>query len=200
MLLCSYTWQQDAERIGALISSAASHSEQLQNEGPLKELFFEDLARLHSNDQIPYEAVLKLIVDNYLDHHAYDWYHDPNAVGSFAFFRPQQFSCMWNKMIQPSGDLVIIGEAASAHHAWVVGALESAVHGVHAWLGLNPHIPGAAAAMAELEGNDPNNPFIGLPAYLEPNTQKWLSYLGFLHRGEHLDKMEKMKTEVVKQG
>src|SRR5437762_5904078 len=32
---------------------------------------------------------------------------------------------------------VIVGEAASPHHAWVVGALESVVHGIHAWLGLN---------------------------------------------------------------
>lgn len=55
---------------------------------------------------------------------------------------------MWNKIVQPSGDVVIVGEASSPHHAWVVGALESVVHGIHAWMGLNVGlVPKFAVAM-----------------------------------------------------
>ena len=40
---------------------------------------------------------------------------------------------MWLHIMKPNafGQLYLIGEAASAHHAWIVGALESAVRGVY---------------------------------------------------------------------
>ena len=193
VLLCSYTWQQDGQRIAALISNASDHTQKLADEGDLKELLIRELTRLHQNDKMTVDDLYKLINDNYLDHHAYDWYHDPNTVGAFAFFRPQQFSSMWNKMIQPSGDLVIIGEAASPHHAWVVGALESAVHGMHAWLGLNQTtIPGAKKAMELLETIDPSNPFVGLPKYMEPNISAWHALLARATRDDHLDMIKKV--------
>ncbi|KAK1146648.1 hypothetical protein N8T08_002721 [Aspergillus melleus] len=107
VLLCSYTWQQDAQRMAAFISPDSP-----EKEDQLKELIFRDLARLH-NEAMSEDACYNLIKGNYESHYAYDWYHDPNALGAFAFFRPGQFSSMWNKMIQPSGNLVIIGEAAS---------------------------------------------------------------------------------------
>ena len=68
-----------------------------------------------------------------MDHHAHDWYHGPNTTGAFAFFRPQQFRHL-EQVDSTFCNSVVIGEAASPNHAWVVGALESAVHGMHACL------------------------------------------------------------------
>ena len=41
---------------------------------------------------------------------------------------------MYPWIVRNHGKHIIIGEAASAHHAWVVGALESAVRGVYQFL------------------------------------------------------------------
>lgn len=41
---------------------------------------------------------------------------------------------MWQWITRTDGRYVIIGEAASAHHAWVVGSLESVVRGVYQFL------------------------------------------------------------------
>lgn len=168
VLLCSYTWQQDAERIGALTSSSADHRQQLSDEVALRELVLRDLARMHKYDGTTEDELYKLISGLYLDHYAHDWTHDPNTAGAFAFFRPQQFSCLWGKMIHPSGNLILIGEACSPHHAWVVGALESAVYGVCLWLKMRQdEIPGAAHAIALLEKAEDGNPFVGLPPYMD---------------------------------
>jgi hypothetical protein len=51
---------------------------------------------------------------------------------AFAFFNPGQFSKLYPEIVKPAanGNLHICGEAASTHHAWIVGALESAWRGV----------------------------------------------------------------------
>ena len=53
--------------------------------------------------------------------------------GAFAYFGPSQFSNMWQEILKPQsfGQLYLVGEAASAHHAWVVGALESVIRAVY---------------------------------------------------------------------
>lgn len=82
---------------------------------------------------------------------------------------------MWNKMIQPSGDFVIIVEAANPYYAWMAGALQSAIH---TWLELNlDTIPEAKAARDVLEQAEKGNPFVGLPPYMEPNLSSWQSLL-----------------------
>lgn len=131
VLLCSYTWQQDASRIGSLISK---HSP--EDEGILKKLLFHNLALLHSTSAT-YEDVYKIIEGSYITHHAYDWYKDPNFAGAFAYFGPSQMTEVWPDITNPSADgkLIIIGEATSTHHAWVVGALDSAIRGVYQFLG-----------------------------------------------------------------
>jgi len=131
VLLVSYTWSAEAERIGALINRGSPDHEE-----PLKDLLFHDLARLHakSGDDDDYQRLHKLISDSYLDHFAYNWYQNPRTVGAFAWFGPQQFSNYYNNLTASAGKYMVIGEAASAHHAWVVGALESAVRGVYQFL------------------------------------------------------------------
>jgi monoamine oxidase len=57
VLLCSYTWQQDALRMGSLTSNSSDPKQKLEAEKELKERLFRDLARLHAggsaDDQQP---------------------------------------------------------------------------------------------------------------------------------------------------
>jgi len=205
VLLCSFTWSQDAERLGALMSSLPEGPDHLGHAARnadddrlgLPDLLFRELARMHTPDGGNEEAIYGLIKDNYVDHFSHDWTHDRNTPAAFAYFRPQQFTNMWNKMIQPSGDLVLIGEAASPHHSWVVGALESAVHAVHSWLIQNAGLlPGADAACKELERTDDidDNPFIGLPPHMDIKTARWHGALGSLHRDDHMWHMKRQES------
>ena len=131
VLLCSYTWSQEAQRLGSLISRKSPEDEE-----ELKTLLIDNLAKLHSktNDREDYNRVHRLISEAYETHHAYDWYADSGATGAFAYFGPGQFRNMYPWITRNNGKHIIIGEAASAHHAWVVGALESAVRGVYQFL------------------------------------------------------------------
>ena len=146
VLLVSYTWGQDAQRFSALISKKTkdivTQDESSDADKELKEMLIHNLALLHCpqkdglKDEKEYLKLYKIIKGEYLEHHAYDWGADPFMSGAFAHFGPGQFSKMYSDIITPSagGKLFIIGEAASKHHAWVVGALESAVRGVYQFL------------------------------------------------------------------
>ena len=71
----------------------------------------------------------------HITHFVYYWSTDPGTSGAFAYFGPGQFGAMYPWIANRNdGNHVIIGEAASAHHAWVVGALESATRGVYQFL------------------------------------------------------------------
>ncbi|KAM7211266.1 putative amine oxidase [Rhypophila decipiens] len=157
VLLVSYTWQQDAQRLGSLFTGDPS------TETALRDLLIADLVKLHSSnrpgDPTP-EQLYDIIQPAYMTHFAWDWYTNPNTAGAFAFFRPFQFSSMWGKMIQPSGDVVVVGEHASPHHAWVVGALESVVHGLAAWCHVNAgKQPALKDVINVLVGDEEGNPF-----------------------------------------
>ena len=133
VLLCSYTWSQEAQRIGTLIHPQGGPS----TETELKALLIDNLARLHTPSHNPAdeERLKKLIGDAYITHFAYDWYNDLGTTGAFAYFGPGQFGAMYPWIANHNdGNHITIGEAASAHHAWVVGALESAVRGVYQFL------------------------------------------------------------------
>ncbi|KAI5848012.1 hypothetical protein BZA05DRAFT_430961 [Tricharina praecox] len=123
VLLASYTWAQDAQRISALITPDSPSGEEA-----LKDLLLRDLARLHARHDI----TLDFLRDQYVTHHAYSWYADPNTAGAFALFGPGQFSNFYPFLARPAADgkLHFVGEASSAHHAWIVGALDSAQRAV----------------------------------------------------------------------
>ncbi|KAF3023150.1 hypothetical protein E8E14_013967 [Neopestalotiopsis sp. 37M] len=136
VLLCSYTWGQDAQRIGSLISR--DHPEDGQGsekDKQLKSLLLRNLALLHATGEgdSTYENLLARLEHEYVDHHAWDWYRDENMSGAFAYFGPSQYSNMWQEIIKPNafGQLYLVGEASSAHHAWIVGALESVVRATY---------------------------------------------------------------------
>ncbi|CAG1962599.1 unnamed protein product [Fusarium graminearum] len=128
VLLCSYTWGQDAQRLGSLCSNNTTHDDK-----ELKRLIIHDLARLHAREEFPFEELVKHLEEQYIDHHGYDWYRDEHMSGAFAYFGPGQFSNMWQEIIKPNafGQLYLVGEAASSHHAWIVGALESVIRAVY---------------------------------------------------------------------
>ncbi|CAO2647477.1 Nn.00g083990.m01.CDS01 [Neocucurbitaria sp. VM-36] len=136
VLLASYTWGQDSERIAAHVSNTSPDGDK-----GLRELMEYSLARLHTINKTgetkqQYEARFQenkqIIHDNWLDHHAYDWSKDEFSSGAFALFSPGQFSTLIPHLLRPASDgrFVIVGEHASANHAWIVGALDSALRGL----------------------------------------------------------------------
>ena len=177
VLLVSYTWSQEAERIGSLINEKSP-----ENEDKLKALLIHDLARLHTktrekNDKDEdYKKLHKIISDEYLSHYAHNWYADEHSVGAFAYFGPGQFKDMYPSITANTGQHIIIGEAASAHHAWVVGALESAVRGVYQFLfhhsKYNKAASNAAEAYAKDEVREPYGPLPRDLSYSDAPTPK----------------------------
>ena len=165
VLLCSYTWSQEAQRIGTLIHPEGGPS----TETELKTLLIDNLARLHTPSNKPgdYERLKKLIGDAYITHFAYDWYNDLGTTGAFAYFGPGQFGAMYPWIANRNdGNHIIIGEAASAHHAWVVGALESAVRGVYQFL--FQHSKNSTNIAAALEAYHKSEKHGGIPAPYGP--------------------------------
>jgi hypothetical protein len=53
VLLNSYTWQQDWQRLASLISTNADPAQKAKDEADLKELLFRELVRLHQNKDMP---------------------------------------------------------------------------------------------------------------------------------------------------
>ncbi|KAG8916609.1 hypothetical protein FRC01_002961 [Tulasnella sp. 417] len=115
VLIASYSWTEDALRLGAMISAGGA----LKNQ--VKELVLRDLTRIHN---VSYEFLL----EQYEDHFGWDWTHDPLTQGAFAFFGPGEFSTIYKSLTRSAagGRLHFAGEALSTRHAWVVGALDSA--------------------------------------------------------------------------
>ncbi|OBZ77640.1 hypothetical protein A0H81_02546 [Grifola frondosa] len=126
VLIASYTWAQDARRIGTLADSPGSEADKL-----LLELTLDNLAKLHG---IPREKIPPVV-----DHFAHSWDNDEHARGAFALYGPAQFGhpdnahSMFAAIKAPAADglLHFAGEATSVHHAWVLGSLNSAWRAVY---------------------------------------------------------------------
>ncbi|KAF5664690.1 l-amino acid oxidase [Fusarium heterosporum] len=129
VLLASYTWAQDATRIGSLIGTEEGEKE-------LVDVLLKNLARMHQKGST-YEEIYKTIKQAYTgQYHVYSWSHDPYTSGAFALFGGGQFSELYPLLSLPAADgkFHMVGEASSVHHAWVVGSLDSAVAAVHKFL------------------------------------------------------------------
>ncbi|KAI1174614.1 FAD/NAD(P)-binding domain-containing protein [Nemania sp. FL0916] len=124
VLLASYTWAQDANRMSSLVDD--------DNKGELEELILRDLARLHAG-RITYDQIKSAYTG---ECKAYSWSQDPTTAGAFALFGPGQFSNLYPYIVRPAAQsqFHIVGEAASTHHAWVAGALDSAYCAVYKFL------------------------------------------------------------------
>jgi monoamine oxidase len=117
-MIASYTWAQDAMRLGAF--SEGSPSEQV-----LINTIIKDLADMHG---LGYQT-LSGMVRGYKVH---NWYTDNYSAGAFALFGPGQFKNLYPQVTAPpTGLLHFAGEATSVHHAWVVGAFNSAYRTIH---------------------------------------------------------------------
>ncbi|KAF4575443.1 hypothetical protein EYR40_004817 [Pleurotus pulmonarius] len=116
VLIASYCWTNDAERLGALIGTGKdTYNDQL------KELVLRDLAAVHNLD-------ISFFDEEFLEMYPWNWSHDPLTMGAFAFFGPGMFSEVYKYLTipTPNGRFHFAGEALSVRHAWVVGALDSA--------------------------------------------------------------------------
>ncbi|KAH7912672.1 hypothetical protein BJ138DRAFT_750069 [Hygrophoropsis aurantiaca] len=111
-LIASYCWTEDAMRMGALIDN---------DDELLTTLVLKDLADIHNVD-------VDFLRGELLGVKGWNWFHDPLAMGAFAFFGPGKFVDSFRNLNTPAGDgfLHFAGEAISVRHAWVEGALDSA--------------------------------------------------------------------------
>ena len=137
VLLASYTWAQDATRLGSMIANRTvqpdgSREQQPPSEEELVELILQNLARLHAG-KITYDKIKSSFTGTY---HAWAWQNDPFSAGAFAMYGPGQFSNLYPYLTRPAADskFHIVGEAASANHAWIVGSLDSAYSAVFKFL------------------------------------------------------------------
>ncbi|KAF4637353.1 hypothetical protein G7Y89_g709 [Cudoniella acicularis] len=132
VLMVSYSWAQDATRMGSLVPDYTLVPPSIND--PIVALCLQNLVTLWQNQ--PQKPSLKDLYSMYMTHHAWAWSHDPWTGGAFALFGPGQF-----KNVYPAfqellcGDkFAMCGEALSAHHAWISGALDSAYQKVNLFL------------------------------------------------------------------
>ncbi|KAF4551415.1 Flavin containing amine oxidoreductase-like protein 5 [Elsinoe fawcettii] len=140
-IIVSYSWAQDATRMASLVQD--QNKEKADKNDPLIQLIFMNLTKLWHEDLKPHgvsdEQFHDELFSSYQCHHAFAWSHDPYATGGFALFGPGQFSHMYQQFTKPlcKGKLMICGEAVSAHHAWISGALDSAYNATMTWMQAN---------------------------------------------------------------
>jgi len=121
-IIVSYTWAQDALRFGAFARGEKSPAEQA-----LLDVIFKDLADMHGNG-LTAASLRNMMVS----HEVWSWYNHEHSAGAFALFGPGQFSNLYPELTAPpAGLLHFAGEATSVHHAWVIGALNSAYRCIH---------------------------------------------------------------------
>ncbi|KAK3370575.1 hypothetical protein B0H63DRAFT_528291 [Podospora didyma] len=133
VLMVSYSWAQDATRMGALTPAYNSQTQPTIHD-PVVAVCLESLVKLFADSPDP--PTLAFLRDQYITHHAFAWSHDQFTGGAFALFGPGQFKHMYPQFqeIFCGGKFAMSGEALSAHHAWISGALDSAYLTVLTWL------------------------------------------------------------------
>jgi monoamine oxidase len=104
VLLASYTWSEDAQRWGSL-APADRVAQALEN-----------VAAIHPQVAREFEVGT-----------SYMWHHDEFAGGAFALFDPGQQTHLYEAIVRPEGRIHFAGEHASRAHAWIQGAIESAL-------------------------------------------------------------------------
>jgi monoamine oxidase len=131
VLIASYTWHQDATRMGSLINNSTKPSD-----GEALGLVLRNLSTMfESRDPT---ITFDFLMDQVEEYYGYSWANDPYSSGAFALFGPNQFTNLYPALFSPlkgsDNNVYIIGEHASAHHAWTSGALYSAATSLYGWL------------------------------------------------------------------
>ncbi|KAG8806793.1 hypothetical protein FRC17_004807 [Serendipita sp. 399] len=148
-MLVSYSWGQDANRLGALCQGNSSDEEMR-----LVNLIMRDLADIHGITDFDTFSQL------YDSHFAWNWDMNQFSCGAFALFGPGQFKSLYpNVTASYGGRLHFAGEATSVHHAWLVGALNSAFRAVYQILhsvGMEDQLDNLMTEWGKDEEFDPN--------------------------------------------
>ncbi|KAF4945937.1 hypothetical protein FSARC_14313 [Fusarium sarcochroum] len=133
VLMVSYSWAQDATRMGSLIPDYSKQKPTIDD--TVVTQCFQDLAKLWSQNEHP-KITTEFLREQYVAHHAYAWSHDPYTGGAFTLFGPGQFKYIYPEFqhVLCGGKFAICGEALSPHHAWISGALDSAYLTMLRWL------------------------------------------------------------------
>jgi monoamine oxidase len=111
VLVASYTWGQDARRLGNM---PASQREALTID--LVSKVHPQLKRFVRQDGAK----------------SWAWDNHPWAGGAFAFYMPSQFAALHRHVVAPEGRIFFAGEHCSRSHSWMQGALQSAREAVDA--------------------------------------------------------------------
>ncbi|KAF8638781.1 hypothetical protein AX16_010432 [Volvariella volvacea WC 439] len=138
VLIASYCWTNDAERLQALCDAYLRDGSDTIAGQQLTDMVLSDLEDVHNlNRGTLVNEVASTPPDSGV--YAWNWCHDIHTMGAFAFFGPGQFEDLYDSLNAPSpnGKLHFAGEALSIRHAWVVGALDSAWRAVNEYLTLN---------------------------------------------------------------
>lgn len=109
----------------------------------LVQLLCHNLALFHQDYEDPitetsfgYLRMLAIFKDEFEEYHAYDWYSDAYTSGAFAYLGQEQFRHFYPELVRPAanGHMYLVGEACSAHHAWISGSPDSAYRGLTQYL------------------------------------------------------------------
>lgn len=109
IFLASYSWGQQARRLGMLESAAQ------------RQVVMTHLSKVHPQLAEP-GMVLRTV--------GWSWDRHPWSGGAFAWFNPGQHSTLYRHLLEPEGRVHFAGEHASLNHTWMQGALESALRAV----------------------------------------------------------------------
>ncbi|KAK3942457.1 hypothetical protein QBC46DRAFT_283661 [Diplogelasinospora grovesii] len=127
VLMVSYSWAQDATRMGAMVPDNYSDpSSPPTRDDPIVALCLQNLVKLFAGSTPA--ITLEYLYDCYRGHHAFAWSQDPYTGGAFALFGPGQFKGVYPHFqeLYCNNKFAMCGEALSAHHAWISGAVDSA--------------------------------------------------------------------------
>ena len=124
VLMVSYSWAQDATRMASLVPDYTIVQPNIND--PIVTLCLQDLVKLWQYQPNP--PTFEDLHCMYETHHAWAWSHDPWTGGAFALFGPGQFKNVYPHFLELfcNDKFAMCGEALSAHHAWITGALDSA--------------------------------------------------------------------------
>ncbi len=105
VILASYTREDDALRWGGL-----TEEERIQNA-------LNNLAIIHGDD----------VYREFISGVSFDWSKDPQSLGCFAMYTPQQATELGPYIALPEGRVHFAGDHTSAMSGWVEGAIESGI-------------------------------------------------------------------------
>jgi monoamine oxidase len=109
VFLASYSWGQPARQLAILPHRARA------------QVVLNSLGRIHP--QLGQENMVKRTA-------SWCWSTHPWSGGGYAWFMPGQHTTLQQHIIKPEGRVHFAGEHCSLNHAWMQGALESALHAV----------------------------------------------------------------------